>query len=121
MGYLSNLDQDSFPEVSAEQTSWPAKWRGVKVLPTTDPKYCPVCENGVKNELRLKRLRGIYKDDGSFEQLKNYTEILQLHEHRKGIDNQKEQRKALEKQCRSRDACHHDGFRLLRAGRLESA
>lgn len=89
MGYLASIDHETFPEISEEHKAWPAKWRGVTVLSTTDPKYCPVCENGAKHELRLKKLRDTYVDDGSFEQMKNYAEILQLekkmeelHEHR---------------------------------------
>ena len=94
MNYLSDLDQNSFPEISEEHKAWPATWRGVKVLSTTDPKYCPLCENGVRNALRLKRLREIYRDDDSFEQLKNYQEIARLEKTMKEL---REHQEAIEK------------------------
>jgi hypothetical protein len=105
MGYLKYCSHETLPGVG-EMYNFPKKWRGVNVLPTTDPKYCPICENGVKHELRLKKLRKIYIDNGTFEMLRVHTEILFLERkmkdlatHRTSLEVQKEYRKALERQC----------------------
>ena len=94
MGYLSYCSYETLPGVG-ELFNFPTQWKGVNVLTTTDPKFCPVCENGVKNQLRLKRLRKEYTDDGSFKMLMVHSEIQHLEKkmqehatHRKSIEVQ---------------------------------
>ena len=54
--------------------------RGINILTKTDPKYCPLCENGVTLAKRLDDLRKRHMGmSGDFDRLVLETEIRQLH------------------------------------------
>lgn len=54
----------------------PTKWHGIKVIPTTDPKHCPICELGVQQRQRLEALRA--KHDGTTETYRDLEAVAEM-------------------------------------------
>lgn len=71
MAFLDTVSSAHSPSLGfTTDKALPAKWNGIKVLTTTDPKHCPICEQGVQQKQRLEALRA--KHDGT---TKTYNDL----------------------------------------------
>ena len=78
-GFLSKVNHHNAPSFGLSLTGLPEGWAGIKILEKTDPKYCPVCETGVCNKLRLETLQAQYTTMGdTFERLELQQKIVKL-------------------------------------------
>ena len=114
MSFLSKVNHESGPSYGLTHAFHSdavggVKWYGISILCTTDPKHCPLCENGIRHRLRLKELEGSHTSDSineTYEGLEAYAEILKLQKkiaryekHLKSMSVQAAYKKELQRRC----------------------
>jgi len=114
IAFLRKVDHTSCPSYGLDhafhsRASGGVKWFGISILCTTDPKHCPLCENGIKHRMRLKTIQDLYTNgpqEDSYERLETYAEILRLEKalvrydkHLKSLSVQSEYMRNLERQA----------------------
>ena len=99
MGFLLKVSHECSPSlvavVAANLPGLPGKWCGINIYPTTDPKHCPICEQGPQHQLRFRVLQNKYGNDGATETYAALEAVAEMSKLKKKIEALEAHRRAI--------------------------